>query len=617
MSTKIAQDFMTEANAEVMANHSLCIKNPELRSADVQSLNEGTLRLLIIGRDQDRRQSLAALLEDLTLLEFKSPLDSSASHLLIQSSADLRIKNAATPLIVTDSELLEVGIEFVEARPISKLTDADWNAVHATLFLMNVRQSFTLSEKKALHELAAHYPDALPPAFFVIDGWGEIEHSLLDPTSDSVTAAKDKLRLEIQTQLVPFVSKTDFKKRVFEVDSLNALRAITNSRKAKAPAVSGFPRLTRALKAFFDEGREEAERRRRRRMELWTAEKQRNESTLDHAVAQPFESAMPGSGSAPDNQAISADSESSPQPAAEATRVAKTSVPLNECADDAPKESPLDASEQRQNTTPPRFPKISHEAYAVDADQMALEKVKAIPIFPTVVEKIREYIDDQQQYLLYASSSVRCGINQFPTLHRLLREACATLDLLEPELYLVNDPTYNAMAVGVAKPFVVLHSGLVRDFTDVELRFVIGHELGHIHCRHLLYKQVVHFLPDLLSMAGSFIPGLGQLLKVGTMGLVMALYEWSRQAEFSCDRAGLLACGDVCAAQSALMKLSCGAMQSRFDKEMNLEAFVKQASDYENSDDVNSVARLLFMLKTAAVSHPHSVLRRPRHRSVG
>ena len=48
---------------------------------------------------------------------------------------------------------------------------------------------------------------------------------------------------------------------------------------------------------------------------------------------------------------------------------------------------------------------------------------------------------------------------------------------------------------------------------------------------------------------------------------------WSRQAEFTADRAGLLACRDIEAAVSTLAKLAVGA---DLYQELNLPALIKQ-----------------------------------------
>jgi hypothetical protein len=54
----------------------------------------------------------------------------------------------------------------------------------------------------------------------------------------------------------------------------------------------------------------------------------------------------------------------------------------------------------------------------------------------------------------------------------------------------------------------------------------------------------------------------------------VALKQWSRRAEITCDRAGLLCCGDLDAASRSFLKLATGS--HKLYPEMNLDAFLDQ-----------------------------------------
>lgn len=252
-----------------------------------------------------------------------------------------------------------------------------------------------------------------------------------------------------------------------------------------------------------------------------------------------------------------------------------------------------------------RLHDLSADAFISATDQAALTNLQRIPLFPLVVRKFNEWALDRLLYVQNSAEAVRCSPKQFPTLYYLMREAAEILDVPPPELYVRYDPAYNAMTAGVERTFIALHSSIIDGFTDEELLYVIGHELGHIKCGHVLYQMIGRFLIPLLQALGEVTFGIG---KVAGLGLLSAFYEWLRQAEFSCDRSGLLACQDPRVAFSATMKLGSGA--TRFDEEMNVEAFLEQARNHAEQEGLEGAAKvLLFVFYTWRLDHPQVVFR--------
>ncbi len=106
----------------------------------------------------------------------------------------------------------------------------------------------------------------------------------------------------------------------------------------------------------------------------------------------------------------------------------------------------------------------------------------------------------------------------------------------DAELYVVNDPDINAFALHSASPdephSISVTSGTVERMTDPELRFVLGHELGHIAFDHYRANQVNFALDG--DSEDSQMPAL----------LQARMQVWDRLAELSADRAGFLATGE-------------------------------------------------------------------------
>lgn len=242
---------------------------------------------------------------------------------------------------------------------------------------------------------------------------------------------------------------------------------------------------------------------------------------------------------------------------------------------------------------------ISSRAWEHPADRGALTALRQLRGFDLVLRKMAGLWNERALRLVYVGSAIRVDHRQFSRVHRLLTDAATTLDVRDlPEVYVLADPVPRAMAIGIDRPFVVVTSGMIDLLDDDELRFVLGHELGHVLSGHALYTTM---LLQLLrtSMTLAWLP-LGAL---GLRAVVAALYEWRRKAELSGDRAGLLAGQDPAAALRTHMKLAGGG---RLD-DLDTSAFRAQGDEYLASADVrDSVLKLLLL---EARSHPFTVAR--------
>lgn len=248
---------------------------------------------------------------------------------------------------------------------------------------------------------------------------------------------------------------------------------------------------------------------------------------------------------------------------------------------------------------------ISADAFVADADKWALDKLKRIPLLPQVIQKFYEYGFDRWFYCMNMSMAVRCGPNQYPTLYRILRESCEILDMPEPELYVSSNPFPNAFTGGVERPYLTLRSSIIDTLTDEQLYHLMGHELGHIKANHVLYFSVAAVLMPLLEMIGKRTLGLGD---AASTALIIAFYEWVRQAEFSADRAGLLVAQSLDLSIDANIALTAGPHRLR--EEMSREAFMDQARAYQDAGTWEQVGKvIIFLLFGHMFTHPMPVHR--------
>ena len=234
-------------------------------------------------------------------------------------------------------------------------------------------------------------------------------------------------------------------------------------------------------------------------------------------------------------------------------------------------------------------------------DLEATSALKQLPGLDLIVRQLLGQLGEQFFMLENLASSVQVGENQLPHLHQLLLSACKTLDLEVPQLYVRQHPMPNAytFAMRGKQPFVVMHTSLIDLLTDEEVKAVIAHELGHLKCEHGVY----------LTLANLIVLAAGQISPVGTVlvqGLQAQMLEWLRCAEFTCDRAALLATQDPKVVASVLMKLAGGS--PTLAPKLNVDAFLAQARAYDDLSNTQ-LGEMLKQAQTAQLSHPVPVLR--------
>lgn len=169
--------------------------------------------------------------------------------------------------------------------------------------------------------------------------------------------------------------------------------------------------------------------------------------------------------------------------------------------------------------------------------------------------------------------------NFFKKYYNICEEVKEALNFKEDvDVYIVSNPDINAYAY--LRPSeelphtIVLNHALVHMMSDDELRFTIGHEIGHLIQRHAKLHMLIKFvypkdnqMPQSLSYKYSL---------------------WQQLSELECDRYGFLAMPKLSVCVSALFKLTTGFDLNKM--EMNIDEFLAQIpNDLENlfNDDFN------------------------------
>ncbi len=235
-------------------------------------------------------------------------------------------------------------------------------------------------------------------------------------------------------------------------------------------------------------------------------------------------------------------------------------------------------------------------------DEEAMKVLRAVPGFEHMVKQLMQHGFEKILALQLTGMAVKAGPRQFAPLYERFVRDCEILDMPVPDLYIVNSPIPNAWTYGETQPLVGITSGLVALMDEDEVDFVIGHELGHIKCHHVLYRVVAENMKKILEIVGELTLNIGQV--VG-MGLSIPLYDWYRKAELSGDRAGLLVVQNEEVALRTMMKMAAGSREMA--DQMNLNAFMVQAREYEEADE--ELETFYKFLITAWRTHPMTVMR--------
>lgn len=240
---------------------------------------------------------------------------------------------------------------------------------------------------------------------------------------------------------------------------------------------------------------------------------------------------------------------------------------------------------------------ISSKAYEHPADRAATAALKAVPMLDTLVRRLIEWRYERALRQFYLGTSLQVSEQQCRELWTSHTAACRILDLPEVyDLYLTTPVPGLAMTIGSKKPMIVIDSATLQRLGPGEQRALVGHELGHILSDHVLYITAL----NILIAAGGSLP---TLLGLPFRAVKTVLLEWYRAAELSSDRAATLVVRDPQIVCRTLMVTASGLPA----EQLNLDAFMAQAMEYENWDDPSDRVRRFFW--EINVTHPYAVRR--------
>lgn len=190
--------------------------------------------------------------------------------------------------------------------------------------------------------------------------------------------------------------------------------------------------------------------------------------------------------------------------------------------------------------------------------------------FEALARLLSKEVSEKALNIQNSASAIQVNEKQFPHLHHRFQTIAKRMGIKPiPDLFLSRGPI-NAYTAGVENTFVVLQEGAISQLSEPELDFIIGHELGHVKFEHVLYQMIAR-----LAVAQGMLLSPNIFLgRIVGMGMDMAIRDWARKAELSCDRAGLLACQNPAAAIKVMLRFA--GVPTKELEDFNIEAYLAQ-----------------------------------------
>ncbi|ARE86047.1 M48 family metallopeptidase [Clostridium formicaceticum] len=213
--------------------------------------------------------------------------------------------------------------------------------------------------------------------------------------------------------------------------------------------------------------------------------------------------------------------------------------------------------------------------YSFSMDYAIRQKINAIPGMFQLFKAITSHMVPFQRQKLNMEC-VAAGPQQYPELHAMGEECAKRLGIGVPQIFVKYDVKINAYAFATedSTPVIMVTSAIVENFTKAELKAIIGHECGHIHNNHTIYKMAAGIVTGTITEGLHLIPGLKQMVSLLSLGAKWLLLNWSRCAEITCDRAGLICADSLDDAVKAIAKFGFGGVKAL--EHININEYIKQ-----------------------------------------
>ncbi len=218
--------------------------------------------------------------------------------------------------------------------------------------------------------------------------------------------------------------------------------------------------------------------------------------------------------------------------------------------------------------------------FAHPVDQSVIKTLDN-PAINAVFNKIVQTSIDAN-YGLILATGIHVSQNAYRQLYEIVVECAKELEIPVPYV-IISDSVHglNACTAGTNQfAFIAISTMLPVVFSFEEMKFVIGHECGHLALGHVVYHSAV----SMMGAAGGLLPLVGPVI---AKTISYPLNAWGRRSEISADRAGLICCGDINIAKRTLLRLESGLLNI---DSVDINEYVKESERMLDNTSIGKFA---------------------------
>lgn len=226
---------------------------------------------------------------------------------------------------------------------------------------------------------------------------------------------------------------------------------------------------------------------------------------------------------------------------------------------------------------------ISAEDYVYDQEIKACDAmIQKIACEDALLNFYRKVCQDLKVPDLLGKT-IKVTPKQFNTVYETAKELSEIMNIALPDIFVYEDVYYRAEVEGVDCPWIEMSAKIIEDFSEAEMRFVLGKLFASIQCGHYKYEAISRALNEVTTYV-DMIPVVNtvnafHLMDGYKLNLMPAVNSWRRCCGYSTDACGLLISGSFKASIHAILKqiLNSKALIS----EINISDYIDKAREIQ------------------------------------